>query len=146
MNAPTERPIPFALAVRLPSSSPRSFDAIARDAAELAQEIAEFAAGDGPFVASLAYSAMTAAVAELRDLALLEGEYAVVAASELSALCAHCGHERGEHLVEAPHACEEMHAEGLDAVSACRCPGFVAPGEGYVCDTERPPPPAANDH
>ena len=50
-------------------------------------------------------------------------------AVDLERLCAHCGHERGDHLSEAPQACEY----------GCRCPGYQEPGAYAVHDTERPP-------
>jgi hypothetical protein len=63
--------------------------------------------------------------------------------AELARLCAHCGHDRGDHLVDAPHACEHEF-EGRDFNQFdCGCPGYLAPGEGYAPhDTERPPAPA----
>jgi hypothetical protein len=70
----------------------------------------------------------------------------------------HCGHDRGEHLVDAPHACE--HVELLDEnvewdfrdadgapIEPCGCGEFVPPWTldtrptDRVSDTERPPAP-----
>ena len=47
----------------------------------------------------------------------------------LAVLCANCGHDRGDHLVEAPHACEcAVEWFGLPAGRApsrsCTCPCF----------------------
>jgi hypothetical protein len=69
----------------------------------------------------------------------------------LDALCAHCGHDAGDHLVEAPHGCEHA-LDGEEAVSsledACGCSGFVPPGAfrprgDTLHDADTEPPPAS---
>ncbi len=71
----------------------------------------------------------------------------------LDELCAHCGHDAGSHLVEAPHACEfaaDFEREGLPylpELEPCGCAGFVPPGRFardtvHDMPTDRAPAPA----
>lgn len=137
MNRPLDS-IPYALAVLPEAPRARSLTAIAADLAACAREINVHPV--------LVYGVCAEAAEAIRDvageLASMQYGYDDASASALDKLCAHCGHDQGDHLTEAPHACG--HEYGEDADRTCGCTAFAAPG-GFAVplrDTERPP---AND-
>lgn len=140
--------------LREPNLRPRTLADLAADATAIAIELTSAAAGDGV----LCLLTLDAAQAKLLHAArLLEEAHEAMHVhklSELEQLCAHCGHDRGEHLVDGAQACEhEDEHDGDDArgnsASDCGCAAYVPPGqfavESYptdrVADTERPPAP-----
>lgn len=146
--------------LREPAARPRTLAHLAADARALAIELTSAAAGDEV----LALVPLDEAQARLLHAArLLEDAHEALYAyrlAELEQLCVHCGHDRGNHLVDAPHACE--HVELLDEtvewnfrdadgapIEPCGCPEFVPPWTldtrptDRVADTERPAPETA---
>ena len=76
---------------------------------------------------------LTLQAAEL-VLSLDQGDELGADVRALAVLCAVCGHDRGDHLVEAPHACEcELSwfhvGKERERLRLCECPGFVAIAE-----------------
>lgn len=92
--------------LREPGARPRTLADLAADVTTIAIELTSAAAGDGV----LALLTLDEAQAKLLHAArLLEEAHEAMHVhklSELEQLCAHCGHDRGEHLVDEPHACE----------------------------------------
>lgn len=156
--------------LRAPEARPRTLGHLAADALALAIELTSAAAGDEV----LALLMLDEAQAKLLHAArLLEEAHDAMHAyrlSELEQLCVNCGHDRGEHLVEAPHACEHVDKEQFvtsgdgdelvdepvawdfkDAdgaiIDPCFCLEFVPPwtldtrATDRIADTERPPAP-----
>jgi hypothetical protein len=149
MNAPE-----LLYLLREPAARPRTLADLAADTTAIAIELTSAEAGD----AALALLTLDEAQAKLLHAArLLEEAHEAMHAhklSELEQLCAHCGHDRGEHLVDGAQACEhEDEHDGDDArgnsASDCGCAAYVPPGQfasdGHptdrVADTERPPAP-----
>lgn len=108
---------------------------VAREIEQLAGELWGSAVDERTVNDLLAIAREIAAVGSLADEA---------SAIALEQLCARCGHEHGDHLVDAPQACESdvVTAAGDDA-HPCRCPGYLEPGQYAARDTERPPAAAA---
>lgn len=141
MNRPLDS-IPYALAVLPEAPRARSLTAIAADLAAFAREITAHPV--------LAYGVGAEAAEAIHDvgaeLASMQYSYDDASASALDKLCAHCGHDQGDHMTEAPHACgHEYGNPGADSDRTCLCEAYVPPGAFAappIRDTERPP---AND-
>jgi hypothetical protein len=144
MNAPE-----LLYLLREPAARPRTLADLAADTTAIAIELTSADA-------SVPYLTLDEAQAKLLHAArLLEEAHEAMHAhklSELEQLCAHCGHDRGEHLVDGAQACEHECDDEGDAPCSwgpCQCDGYVAPGQfaadGHptdrVADTERPPAP-----
>lgn len=127
-----------------PSLRPRTLATIASELAALAEELTRQVEPWGPALTVMEAAALAHRASRLASAAFDAAHWKKLA--ELEALCAHCGHERGDHLTEAPHACEHEE-EGEDfGLSDCGCPGYLAPGL-YAAPTAEsartePPPPA----
>lgn len=145
---PAVTPATLLYLVKTPAARPRTLAGLAAEAEALALELGQASAA--PDRAGWDPDAMDRARGKLEDAAHIlraafEDAHALKLA-ELEVLCAHCGHSYGDHFVDAPHVCEEVHELAGDAqVLPCGCPGFVPPGVFHVVrDTERPPPPATD--
>lgn len=126
-------------AFQVAPARPRSAGAIAEELARLADEVRALDSHG----ASDEYADALLEVG--RELAGVEASIQHATARELERLCAHCGHDAGDHLVNAPQACE--HAFG-DERGACGCEAFAPYGGPFVSaphDTDRPPPPALDE-
>jgi hypothetical protein len=128
-----------------PALRPRTLATIASELAALAEELTRQVEPWGPALTVMEAAALAHRASRLASAAFDAAHWKKLA--ELEALCAHCGHERGDHLTEAPHVCEaEVLGGHLDAVFDCGCPGYMAPGL-YAAPTAEsartePPPPA----
>lgn len=64
----------------------------------------------------------------------------------LQVLCRECGHDQGDHLVEAPHLCEcasEWFGKGIACEPpSCACPGFAPVRRDTLPDLMTEPAPA----
>jgi hypothetical protein len=72
------------------------------------------------------------------------GEELAEEVRHLQILCRECGHDQGDHLVEAPHRCEHEH-EWLYAKTppqTCACPGFAPVRRDTLPDLMTEPAPA----
>lgn len=72
------------------------------------------------------------------------GEELAEEVRHLQILCRECGHDQGDHLVEAPHRCEHEH-EWLYVKTppqTCACPGFAPVRRDTLPDLMTEPAPA----
>jgi hypothetical protein len=147
--------------LRVPDESrERGLEQLAEDLTAIAWELEDASYNAGGSERAVRLDAVQGLVDEaariLREM--LEARHLGELAA-LETLCAHCGHDRGDHLVEAPHACEAEASERLDELlglepdeAGCGCPGFVPPGTyrdtmRTLHDAETIPPPApAEEH
>ncbi len=146
--------------LRVPSeSAERGLQQIAEDLTAIAWELddASYLAG-GPAVEQIhaAHRLVDEAAGALRERFDVRHQGKLAA---LEVLCAHCGHDSGDHLVEGPHACEHEEDMGFtadekdargEAVEVCGCAGFVPPGRyrdtmRTLNDADTIPPPAAGE-
>lgn len=138
MNTATE----FLTLVRVPERRPRTLLDVAADLAELAGEVVAFVEAEGQNLSTPLGEAADHLCASMFLLEAAGEEEHTRRLSALEASCVACGHDRGTHLVDAPHACDH------EGEHACACSGFAglehAPEREIVRDTERPPAPAAD--
>jgi hypothetical protein len=127
-----------------PARRPRTLAVVALELVRLAEELARLAAAEmarvGPVLTLLEAEAMARRASALASSAFDVQHWRRLA--ELEALCAHCGHERGDHLTEEPHTCEhEEDGEDMNQWD-CKCPGYAPPGLYAPPAIHRTDPPA----
>lgn len=142
MNTASE----FIRLVREPARRPRTVRDVAAELIELGYEL-DAAAGLDSASAPVSPIPIGEASALVRLAARLLEEAAEaehqIRLRLLEQLCARCGHERGDHLVDAPYACEGD-GDG-DGELPCKCPGYTPPGQfgpfaAAAADTMPAPP------